>query len=53
MMMAVSALKFSIRLNLRLNGYVERSRRLVRDRPIGLQARAIAIITRWRIPPDI
>ena len=37
---------------LRLDGDVERGRRLVGDQDFGLHDSAIAIITRWRIPPD-
>ena len=38
--------------NLRLNRDVERGGRLVGDQHAGSHASAIAIITRWRIPPD-
>jgi hypothetical protein len=33
--------------------YVERRRRLVGDQHSGFEASAIAIITRWRIPPEL
>ena len=39
--------------DLRLNGDVERGRRLVGDQQLGSQASAMAIITRCRMPPDI
>jgi hypothetical protein len=38
--------------DLGLDGDVERGRRLVGDQQRGWQASAIAIITRWRMPPD-
>ena len=38
--------------DLRLDRHVERGRRLVGDQQLGLQASAIAIITRWRMPPE-
>ena len=38
--------------DLRLDRDVERGRRLVGDQQRGSQARAMAIITRWRMPPD-
>ena len=38
--------------DLGLDHHVERGHRLVRDEELGRQARAIAIITRWRIPPE-
>ena len=37
--------------NLGLYGHVERARRFVRDEERGLQPIAIAIITRWLMPP--
>jgi len=40
------------RQDLRLYGDVERRGRLVRDQEIGLVGSAIAIMTRWRWPPD-
>ena len=40
------------REHLRLDGHVERGRRLVGDQHLGRQASAIAIITRWRMPPE-
>ena len=40
------------RQDLRLDGHVERRRRLVGDQQRGRQDSAIAIITRWRMPPD-
>ena len=39
--------------DLRLDRHVERRRRLVRDQESGSLASAMAIITRWRWPPDI
>jgi len=39
--------------DLRLDRDVERGGRLIGDQDLRLQASAIAIITRWRIPPDI
>ena len=38
--------------DLRLDGDVERGRRLVGDEQLGSHASAIAIITRWRMPPE-
>ena len=38
--------------DLRLDGDVERGGRLVGDDELGLQASPIAIITRWRMPPE-
>ena len=38
--------------DLRLDGDVQRRRRLVGDQQRGLQASAMAIITRWRMPPE-
>ena len=38
--------------DLRLQGDVERGGRLVGDQQPGSQASAIAIMTRWRMPPD-
>jgi hypothetical protein len=38
--------------DLRLHGHVERGGRLVGDQQHRAQASAIAIITRWRMPPD-
>ncbi len=38
--------------DLRLDGHVERRGRLVGDHQLGLEAIAIAIITRWRMPPE-
>jgi hypothetical protein len=38
--------------DLRLDRDVERGRRLVGDEERGWQASAIAIMTRWRMPPD-
>ena len=38
--------------DLRLDGDVERGRRLVGDEQIGSLASAMAIITRWRCPPE-
>ena len=38
--------------DLRLDGDVERRRRLVRDQDSGSRTSAIAIITRWRMPPE-
>jgi len=38
--------------DLRLHGDVERRGRLIGDQEIGFVASAIAIITRWRWPPD-
>ena len=38
--------------HLRLHGHVERGRRLVGDQQLGLHESAIAIITRWRMPPE-
>ena len=38
--------------DLRLHGDVERGGRLVGDHSRGSQASAIAIITRWRMPPE-
>jgi hypothetical protein len=38
--------------DLRLHGDVERRRRLVGDQQSGSLASAMAIITRWRWPPD-
>ena len=38
--------------DLRLDRDVERRGRLVGDQSFGLQASAIAIITRWRMPPE-
>ena len=55
-MTAVPNSSFScpIRLeDLRLDRHVERGRRLVGDQQTsGLHASAIAIITRWRMPPE-
>ena len=39
--------------HLALHGDVERRGRLVRDHQAGSQANAIAISTRWRMPPEI
>ena len=40
--------------DLRLDGHVERGGRLVgRMSSLGLHERAMAIITRWRMPPEI
>ena len=38
--------------DLRLRRHVERGRRLVGDQQVGSLTRAIAIITRWRMPPE-
>ena len=38
--------------DLRLDGHVERRRRLIRDQDLRLAASAMAIMTRWRMPPD-
>ena len=38
--------------DLRLDRHVEGGRRLVGDEQLGSHASAIAIITRWRIPPE-
>ena len=38
--------------DLRLDRDVERGRRLVRDQQVGLHESAIAIIARWRMPPE-
>ncbi len=38
--------------DLRLHRHVQRGGRLVGDQQIGPQIVAIAIITRWRMPPD-
>ena len=38
--------------HLALHGHVERRRRLVGDQHVGPQASAMAIITRWRMPPE-
>jgi hypothetical protein len=38
--------------DLRLDGDVERGGRLVGDQQRGLQASAMAIITRWLMPPE-
>ena len=38
--------------HLGLHGHVEGGRRLVGDQQLRAQASAIAIITRWRMPPE-
>ena len=38
--------------DLGLHGHVERGRRLVGDQHVGLCTSAIAIIARWRMPPE-
>ena len=38
--------------DLALHDHVERGRRLVHDHELGRSASAIAMITRWRMPPD-
>ena len=38
--------------DLRLHGDVKRGGRLVGDQDVGSQASAMAIMTRWRMPPE-
>ena len=38
--------------DLRLDGHVERGGRLVGDQQLGVADSAIAIIARWRMPPE-
>ena len=38
--------------DLRLNGHIQRRGRLIGDQSVGLQESAMAIITRWRMPPE-
>ena len=38
--------------DLRLDGNIERCGRLVGDQDVGFDSSAMAIITRWRMPPE-
>ena len=51
--MCISSLQLANQLqDLGLNGHVQRGGRLVGDQQRRLAASAMAIMTRWRMPPD-